>query len=165
MATMTVSLPDPMKEWIETQVLTGEYASVSDYVRDLVRRDRARRGQEFSVDELRQIVAEQRDVEGADRDVRLGDAGDDRSEPLGERHSPGRDAEEHEPFSASVRLEDLMGDARQSARDVGFVQHCACSHRPLPFSASLDGSLKDVELPGSLAGVAEPAVSDTNRRG
>ena len=54
MATMTVSLPDPMKEWIETQVLTGEY------VRDLVRRDRARRGQEFSVDELRQIVADSR---------------------------------------------------------------------------------------------------------
>ena len=60
MATMTVSLPDPMKEWIETQVLTGEYASVSDYVRDLVRRDWARRGQEFSVDELRQIVADSR---------------------------------------------------------------------------------------------------------
>ncbi|MDN5871620.1 MAG: type II toxin-antitoxin system ParD family antitoxin [Nitrococcus sp.] len=40
MATMTVSLPDPMKDWIEAQTRTGEYASSSDYVRDLVRRDR-----------------------------------------------------------------------------------------------------------------------------
>lgn len=56
MATMTVSLPDQMKEWIETQIRKGEYASTSDYVRDLVRRDRARRGQELSLEELRQIV-------------------------------------------------------------------------------------------------------------
>ncbi|HEY6434263.1 MAG TPA: type II toxin-antitoxin system ParD family antitoxin [Acetobacteraceae bacterium] len=37
MATMTVSLPDPMKDWIEAQIGRGEYASASDYVRDLVR--------------------------------------------------------------------------------------------------------------------------------
>lgn len=43
MATMTVSLPDPMKDWIEAQIRTGEYASSSDYVRDLVRRDRERK--------------------------------------------------------------------------------------------------------------------------
>ena len=39
MATMNVSLPDPLKDWIEAQVKTGRYANVSDYVRDLVRRD------------------------------------------------------------------------------------------------------------------------------
>ena len=60
MATMTISLPDPMKEWIETQIQKGEYASASDYVRDLVRRDRERRGREFTLDELRQLVAESR---------------------------------------------------------------------------------------------------------
>lgn len=60
MATMTVSLPDPMKEWIEAQIKKGEYASTSDYVRDLVRRDRARRGQELTIEELRQIVADSR---------------------------------------------------------------------------------------------------------
>ena len=42
MATMTVSLPDPMKEWIEEQVKRGDYASTSDYVRDAVRKDRER---------------------------------------------------------------------------------------------------------------------------
>jgi len=40
MATMTISLPDPMKEWVEGQIRTGDYASSSDYVRDLIRRDR-----------------------------------------------------------------------------------------------------------------------------
>jgi antitoxin ParD1/3/4 len=39
MATMNVSLPDPLKDWIEAQVKTGRYANVSDYVRDLIRRD------------------------------------------------------------------------------------------------------------------------------
>jgi len=39
MATMNVSLPDPMKEWVEAQVETGQYSNASDYVRDLIRRD------------------------------------------------------------------------------------------------------------------------------
>lgn len=56
MATMTVSLPDPMKEWIEAQIEHGEYASASDYVRDLVRRDRARREREFTLEELQQHI-------------------------------------------------------------------------------------------------------------
>lgn len=39
MATMNISLPDQMKEWVERRVDGGTYASASDYVRDLVRRD------------------------------------------------------------------------------------------------------------------------------
>lgn len=42
MATMNISLPDAMKEWVEQQVATGRYANVSDYMRDLVRRDEER---------------------------------------------------------------------------------------------------------------------------
>lgn len=38
MATMNVSLPDPMKDWVEKQVKTGHYSNASDYVRDLIRR-------------------------------------------------------------------------------------------------------------------------------
>lgn len=58
MATMTVSLPEQMKEWIEGLARTGEYSTTSDYVRDLVRRDKERRGQELTLDELRQLVAD-----------------------------------------------------------------------------------------------------------
>ena len=39
MATMNVSLPDPMKAWVEAQAQTGRYSNASDYVRDLIRRD------------------------------------------------------------------------------------------------------------------------------
>ncbi len=42
MATMNVSLPDPMKEWVEAQTKTGRYSNASDYVRDLIRRDQER---------------------------------------------------------------------------------------------------------------------------
>lgn len=42
MATMNVSLPEPMKEWVEAQAQTGRYANASDYVRDLIRRDQER---------------------------------------------------------------------------------------------------------------------------
>lgn len=39
MATMNVSLPEPMKEWVQSQIDSGKYANASDYVRDLIRRD------------------------------------------------------------------------------------------------------------------------------
>jgi antitoxin ParD1/3/4 len=42
MATMNVSLPDTMKDWVEQQANGGRYGNASDYVRDLIRRDQAR---------------------------------------------------------------------------------------------------------------------------
>ena len=39
MATMNVSLPDEMKEWVEAMVASGRYANASDYVRDVIRKD------------------------------------------------------------------------------------------------------------------------------
>ena len=42
MATMNVSLPDPMKDWVEQQAKGGRYSNASDYVRDLIRRDQER---------------------------------------------------------------------------------------------------------------------------
>lgn len=42
MATMNVSLPDLMKEWVEAQTQSGRYSNVSDYMRDLIRRDQER---------------------------------------------------------------------------------------------------------------------------
>lgn len=42
MATMNVSLPDPMKAWVEEQAKGGKYGNASDYVRDLIRRDQER---------------------------------------------------------------------------------------------------------------------------
>lgn len=63
MTTMTISLPEQMKRWIDEQVDVGGYASASDYVRDLVRRDRERREKSdkvYTVEELRELLADAR---------------------------------------------------------------------------------------------------------
>lgn len=41
MASMNISVPDPMRDWVQKRIDSGKYASVSDYVRDLIRRDQA----------------------------------------------------------------------------------------------------------------------------
>lgn len=43
MATMNISLPDQMKAFAEAQTRDGRYSNVSDYMRDLIRRDQDRR--------------------------------------------------------------------------------------------------------------------------
>ena len=53
MKSMNVSLPDPMKDWVQAQIDGGQYASNSDYVRDLIRRDQARSA---ALDDLRAAI-------------------------------------------------------------------------------------------------------------
>jgi antitoxin ParD1/3/4 len=55
MATMNVSLPDPMKDWVEAQAKTGRYSNASDYVRDLIRRDQERAAQ---ITEVQRLITE-----------------------------------------------------------------------------------------------------------
>jgi antitoxin ParD1/3/4 len=43
MATMNVSLPNAMKDWVEVQTQSGRYGNASDYVRDLIRHDQERK--------------------------------------------------------------------------------------------------------------------------
>lgn len=40
MATLNISMPNEMREFIAARVNTGEYQSASDYLRDLIRHDR-----------------------------------------------------------------------------------------------------------------------------
>lgn len=42
MATMNVSLPEPMKTWVETRMRDGRFSNMSDYVRHLIRHDQER---------------------------------------------------------------------------------------------------------------------------
>jgi len=42
MATMNISLSDPMKAWVEEQAKSGRYANTSDVVRDLIRREQVK---------------------------------------------------------------------------------------------------------------------------
>jgi antitoxin ParD1/3/4 len=52
MQTMNISLPDPMKQYVEEQVNAGGYSSASEYVRELVRADQKRHAKE----QLEQIL-------------------------------------------------------------------------------------------------------------
>lgn len=54
MSRLTISMPDQMNEWVEAQIAAGRYGNVSEYFRDLVRRDQERR--ETAVAELRTIL-------------------------------------------------------------------------------------------------------------
>jgi antitoxin ParD1/3/4 len=46
MQTMNISLPDQLKKFVDDQVNSGQYSSVSEYVRELIRGDEKRRAQE-----------------------------------------------------------------------------------------------------------------------
>ena len=41
MAKVTISMPDPMGAYVEARVKAGQYGNVSEYFRDLVRKDQA----------------------------------------------------------------------------------------------------------------------------
>ncbi len=56
MATMNISLPDAMKNWVEHQVDSlGRYSNVSDYVRDLIRKEQ---DQTQKIAAMQQLVTE-----------------------------------------------------------------------------------------------------------
>ncbi|MEO1609218.1 MAG: type II toxin-antitoxin system ParD family antitoxin [Pseudomonadota bacterium] len=55
MATMNISLPDPMKDWVNAQTETGRYSNASDYVRDLIRQDQERTGK---IEQLQRLIDE-----------------------------------------------------------------------------------------------------------
>ena len=54
MSRLTISMPDQMNDWVEAQISAGRYGNVSEYFRDLVRRDQERR--ESAIGELRTIL-------------------------------------------------------------------------------------------------------------
>jgi antitoxin ParD1/3/4 len=60
MASMNISVPDAMREWVQRRIESGDYASVSDYVRDLIRRDQNTRARRLSVDDIRRTIEEGR---------------------------------------------------------------------------------------------------------
>ena len=55
MATMSVSLPEPMKQWVEHQAESGRFSNASDYVRDLIRRDQERAD---GMQDLQRLISE-----------------------------------------------------------------------------------------------------------
>lgn len=50
MSRLTISMPDQMNEWIESQIAAGRYGNVSEYFQDLVRRDQEAPSEGFCVE-------------------------------------------------------------------------------------------------------------------
>ena len=46
MQSMNISLPDPLKQFVEAQISTGRYSSASEYVRELIRADEKQKATE-----------------------------------------------------------------------------------------------------------------------
>lgn len=44
--TMNISLPEPLKDFVDRQIAAGRYSSASEYVRELIRNDEKRNAEE-----------------------------------------------------------------------------------------------------------------------
>lgn len=65
MAQMNISIPDKLKAWVESRVAEGDYASSSDYLRDLIRQDQRER---MALERLRAEIQEGFDSPESDLD-------------------------------------------------------------------------------------------------
>ena len=46
MESMNISLPEPLKEFVDGQIAEGRYSTASEYVRELIRADEKRKAEE-----------------------------------------------------------------------------------------------------------------------
>lgn len=46
MQSMNISLPDPLKQFVDGEIAQGRYSSVSEYMRELIRADEKRKAEE-----------------------------------------------------------------------------------------------------------------------
>jgi antitoxin ParD1/3/4 len=51
---MSFALPEPLREYIDQRVQSGEYGNTSEYLRELIRRDQ----QHMAARRLRELIAE-----------------------------------------------------------------------------------------------------------
>jgi antitoxin ParD1/3/4 len=54
MQSMNISLPDPLKQFVDVQIAKGRYSSASEYVRELIRADERRKAE----DQLEMLLLE-----------------------------------------------------------------------------------------------------------
>ena len=50
----TISVPELMSKYVESQISSGQYGNISEYFRDLIRRDQER--SQLAVDQLQKMV-------------------------------------------------------------------------------------------------------------
>jgi antitoxin ParD1/3/4 len=52
MTSMNISLPDPLKAYVEDQVASGDYGTPSEFIRNLIRQDKERRRSQLEAELL-----------------------------------------------------------------------------------------------------------------
>lgn len=50
----TISLPEPMSQYVEGQIASGLYGNISEYIRDLIRKDQEHK--QVAINELRAVL-------------------------------------------------------------------------------------------------------------
>jgi antitoxin ParD1/3/4 len=58
MANLNLLIDHDVKDWIESRVEKGEFATSAEYLSELVRRDRESRGEDERIEELRRMIEE-----------------------------------------------------------------------------------------------------------
>ena len=53
---VTISLPEKMNAYVQSQVATGQYGNTSEYIRELIRKDQSSR--QMAITELQSILNE-----------------------------------------------------------------------------------------------------------
>lgn len=76
MQTMNISLPDPLKQFVDRQVSEGRYSSVSEYMRELIRADEKRKAEA----KLEKLLLE--GLDGEESDMTAQDWNDIRAEAI-----------------------------------------------------------------------------------
>ncbi|MBK7423553.1 MAG: type II toxin-antitoxin system ParD family antitoxin [Propionivibrio sp.] len=76
MQSMNISLPDPLKQFVDGQISTGRYSSASEYVRELIRNDEKSKAKE----QLEAMLLE--GLSGAETELTLADWTSIRKEAL-----------------------------------------------------------------------------------
>ena len=67
MQTMNISLPEPLKDFVDRQIATGRYSSASEYVRELIRNDEKQKAEEHLAALLREgLRSKETALTGAD---------------------------------------------------------------------------------------------------
>ena len=70
MTSLNISLPAPLKQYVESRVSTGDYGTPSEYLRELIRRDKLGHLQHLELELLR--AARSRDLELTSEDLEAG---------------------------------------------------------------------------------------------
>jgi antitoxin ParD1/3/4 len=65
MTSLNISLPEPLKAYVETQVAKGDFGTPSEYVRDLIRQDKERRTARLESELLDALNSHQIEVDPA----------------------------------------------------------------------------------------------------